>query len=124
MRLTRLMLLAFALMALLGSSRPAAAGNTLNVSLGCFNIGAGNAGCNMTVTGGTGVYVSYAWQFKEQHQPWLSYLDRSYFWTTTEPWLQDSCTVPSLVTFTVTVTDSLGETGTDTQTIACSEWAD
>jgi hypothetical protein len=121
MRRTRFLLLLPAVLALTGTSRMAAADSVLGVMPGCFNYGGGVAACSPYVTGGTGNYVSYRWQFTDSYLGQPTY---SYSTTSTEPWLQESCRVGGTVTVTLTVTDSQGETGTGTHSIRCSQWAD
>ena len=67
MRATRFLLLLPALSVLLGTTRTAAANSTLGVSANCFNNGGGVAACSPYVTGGTGNYVSYHWQFTDSY---------------------------------------------------------
>lgn len=117
----KLFALAVLLASILGTSRTAAAGNTLSVFPGCFNNGGGVAACSPYVTGGTGNYVSYHWHFTDTYWGQPTY---SYSWTSTDPWLSQNCRIGGGVTVTLTVTDSQGETGTGTHSIACSQWAD
>lgn len=122
MRATRFLLLLPALSALLGTTRTAAADSTLSVSAGCYNNGGGTAACSSYVTGGTGIYVSYRWQFTDSYFGQSTY---NYSWTETDPWMDpQTCRVGGTVTITLTVTDSQGETGTATERIRCSWWAD
>jgi hypothetical protein len=119
MRRMQFLILIPALLALFGTSRTATAGNTLNVSPNCFNLGGYVAACSPYTTGGTGNYVSYYWQFTDTYtypgQPPSTY---TYSWTSTDPWMQQNCR--GYVTVTLTVTDSQGETGTGTHSIICS----
>jgi hypothetical protein len=119
MRRTQFPILLIALLALFGTSRTAAA--TLSVFPGCFNWGGGVAVCSPYVTGGTGTYVSYYWQVTETYWGQPTY---SYSCTSTEPWLRHDCRIGAAVTVALTVTDSQGETGSGTHSIACSQWAD
>ena len=121
MRHTRFLLLVPAVLALIGTSRAVAADSVLAVWPGCFNNGGGVAACSADVTGGTGNYVSYHWQFTDRYLGQSTY---GYSTTSTDPWFQESCRVGGTVTVTLTVTDSQGETGTATQSIRCSQWAD
>jgi hypothetical protein len=121
MRRTRFFILLPALLVLFGTSRTAAAGNTLSVFPGCFNNGGGVAVCSPSVTGGTGNYVSYYWLFTDSYWGQPTY---RYSWTSTDPWLEQGCRIGAAVTVTLTVTDSQGETGTGTHSIYCSGWAD
>ncbi|HJX26581.1 MAG TPA: hypothetical protein VJ885_01610, partial [Thermoanaerobaculia bacterium] len=102
MRRTQFLILLPALLVLFCTSRMATAGNTLSVFPSCFNSGGYVAACNPYVTGGTGNYVSYYWQFTDTYtypgQPAETY---SYSGTSTDPWLQQACR--GYVTVTVTV---------------------
>lgn len=119
MRRTQFLIALPALLALFVNSRTASAGNTLSVFPGCFNNGGGVAVCSPSVTGGTGNYVSYSWHVIDTQlgQPTLS-------WYSTGPEMSYGCRIGGGVNVTLTVTDSQGETGTGTHSIACSEWAD
>lgn len=121
MRATRFLLLLAAMSALLGTTRTAAADSTLSVSPNCYNDGGGVAACSASVTGGTGIYVSYYWQFTDSYFGQSTY---NYSWTETDPWMEHPCRVGGTVSITLTVTDSQGETGTGTHRIRCSRWAD
>lgn len=117
MRRTPFLLLPL-LLALFGTSRTAA-GSTLDVAPSCFNAGGGSAYCSAWVIGGTGTYVSYYWQFTDTKWRQPTY---NYSWTSTDPWMQESCRIGGTVTVTLTVTDSQGATGSGTHSINCS-WA-
>lgn len=118
MRRTQLFIVLFSFLALFGISRTVA-GTTLSVHPGCFNAGNWVAACSPYVTGGTGNYVSYYWQFTDALWGQPTY---SYSWTSTEPWLVENCR--GVVTVTLTVTDSQGATGSGTHSIYCSQGAD
>lgn len=119
MRRTSFLILLSAFLVLFGTSRNVA-GSTLSVHPGCFNNGNFVVICSPGVSGGTSSYVSYYWQVTDTALLQPTY---SYSWTSTDPYLRHSC-VNGWVTVTLTVTDSQGATGTGTQSIACSEWAD
>ena len=121
MRRTQTLILIFLFVALFGTGLTAAAGSTLGVFPGCFNNGGGVAVCSPYVTGGTGNYVSYYWQFADTYPGQPTY---SFSCTSTDPWFQNSCRIGGRVTVTLTVTDSQGVTGTGTHSITCSQWAD
>lgn len=120
MRRTQFLILLPVLLALFGTAQ-AAVGSTLSVNPSCFNGGGGVAFCDPWVEGGAGTYVSYYWQITDTYLSQSSY---NYSWTSTEPWLEYSCRIGGTVTFTLTVTDSQGATGTGTHSISCSQWAD
>jgi len=127
MRRAQFLILLPAFLALFGTTRTAE-GSTLSVYPGCFNNGNYVAVCSASVAGGTGNYVSYYWHVTETA---LLQPTNSYSSTSTDPYLRYSCVngvningVNGWVTVTLTVTDSQGATGTGTQSIACSEWAD
>lgn len=121
MRRTRFLVLILALLAGFGTSRTALAGNALTAMLDCFNGGGGSFVCSAYTSGGTGNYVSYYWQMTDTFWGQPTY---NFRWTSSEPYMQMDCRVGAMVTVTVTVTDSQGETGTDTFSRACSQWAD
>jgi hypothetical protein len=119
MRRSDLLVVLPVLLALFGTSRTAA-GSTLSVFPGCFNNGNFVVVCSPSVSGGTGNYVSYAWQVTDTALLQPTY---SYSFTSTDPFLRHSC-VNGWVTVALTVTDSQGGTGTGTHSVGCSEWAD
>ena len=121
MRRTRLLLLVPALLALSGNSRTAAAGTTLYVDPNCWNNGLGTYYCNAYVTGGSGNYVSYAWQISDQYFGKQTYTTSQ---TTSGPEISGPCRIGGTWTVTVTVTDSQGAVATGTQTRGCSYWPD
>lgn len=87
----------------------------------CNNNGGGTFGCYADVSGGTGVYTSYAWRFTERL---LNYTYAPTYTTTYDQTVYDYCTVGRSVSVLVTVTDSQGATASGTAQFYCSQWAD
>lgn len=120
MRRTRYLLLLLAVLAFAGFSRPPA--STLSVDgVYCNNGGGGYFYCYADVSGGSGSYSSYAWQYTEYRVTRTYYTNRA---TTYDPTLSDNCTVDRNVAISMTVTDSQGATATGSTDLYCSQWAD
>jgi hypothetical protein len=122
MRRTRFLVLLPALLALFGATRTATADTTaLSVQVSCWNNGGGTYGCDAYVTGGTGTYVSYAWQVTDVLVGKPTYTYNS---TTADQYKTGTCRVGASLTINVTVTDNLGESGTGTYSMRCRSYAD